>query len=79
MCRRDKALLGKLDTMRRSKERGSDVSVHSKSLSNKFIGQVEKIFKNLSNPMEWLSFLNNDLPILMDISQEVREVSIKGD
>jgi len=27
--------------------------------------------------MEWLSFLNNDLPILMDICEEVREASIQ--
>ncbi len=74
---RVRALLGKLDTMRRSQERGSDVSDHSKTLSNKFIGQVEKIFKNLPKPMEWLSFLNNDLPILMDISEEVKKVSIQ--
>ncbi len=74
---RVKALLGKLDTMRRSQERGSDVSGHSKTLSNKFIGQVEKIFKNLPKPMEWLSFLNNDLPLLIDICEEVREASMQ--
>jgi hypothetical protein len=26
--------------------------------------RVEKTFKNLPKPMDWLSFLNNDLPIL---------------
>ncbi len=72
---RVKALLGKLDSMRRSKERGYDITEDIKHTSNKFIGRVEKIFKNLPKSLEWLSFLNNDLPILMDICEEVREVS----
>jgi hypothetical protein len=29
--------------------------------------------------VEWLSFLNNDLPLLMDISEEVQKVSIQED
>ena len=73
---RIRALLGKLGTMRRSQEKGSDVSGHSKLLSNKSIGQVEKIFKNLPKPMEWLSFLNNDLPILMDFCEEVQRTEV---
>ena len=72
-----KTLLGKLDSVRRTQERGSSVSRQSKGLSNKFIGQVEKIFKNLPKPMEWLSFLNNDLPLLIDFCEEVQEVSIQ--
>ncbi len=73
---RVKTLLGKLDTIRRSKGRGSTFTYETGRLSNKFIGQVEKIFNNLPKPLEWLSFLNNDLPILMDISKEVQKVSI---
>jgi len=41
------------------------------------MGQVEKIFKNLPNPLEWRSFCNHDLPLLMDFCEEVREVSIQ--
>jgi hypothetical protein len=74
---RVKTLLGKLDSLSRTQERGSSVSRESKMLSNKFIGQVEKIFKNLPKPMEWLSFLNNDLPLLIDFCEEVQEVSIQ--
>jgi len=39
--------------------------------------RVDQIFKNLPKPVEWLSFYNNDLPILMDICKEVRKVSIQ--
>ncbi len=74
---RVKTLLRKLDSVRRTQERGSSVSRQSKGLSNKFIGQVEKIFKNLPKSMEWLSFLNNDLPLLIDFCEEVQEVSIQ--
>jgi hypothetical protein len=38
-------LLSKLDSIRRSKERGSLVSKAEKDLSHKFMGQVEYIFK----------------------------------
>lgn len=74
---RVKTLLGKLDLVRRSQERGSSVSKQSKSLSHKFMGQVEKIFKNLPKPLEWRSFYNNDLPIVIDFCEEVQEVSIQ--
>jgi len=63
--------------MRRSKERGYNVSKEIRQTSNKFVRRVEKIFDNLSKPLEWLSFLNNDLPILMDICEEVQKVSIQ--
>jgi len=43
---RVKALLGQLDSVRRSQVRGSEVSDHSKGLSRKFVGQVGKIFNN---------------------------------
>ena len=74
---RVKTLLGKFDSVRASKERGSTVSDHSEQLFNKFVEQLEKIFKNLPKPLEWRSFYNNDLPILMDIYEEVQEVPIQ--
>jgi hypothetical protein len=40
--------------------------------------RVDQIFKNLPKPVEWLSFLNNDLPLLMDICEEVQEASIQN-
>ena len=74
---RVKTLLGKLDSVRSSQERGSSVSSKSKVLFHKFMEQLERIFKNLPKPLEWRSFYNNDLPILMDICKEVQEVSIQ--
>jgi hypothetical protein len=44
---RVKKLLGKLHSIKNSQERGSRISVESKSLLNKFVQQVEGIFKNL--------------------------------
>jgi len=41
------------------------------------MGQVEKIFKNLPKPLEWRSFYDNDLPLLMDICKEVQDISIQ--
>ena len=70
-------LLGKLKSMGRSKERGYNVSKELRQPSNKFVRRVEKIFENLPKPLEWLSFLNRDLPLLIDFCEEVREVSIQ--
>jgi len=74
---RVKTLLGSLDSVRSSQERGSEVSTQSKALFHKFMEQVEQIFKNFPKPLEWRSFYNNDLPLLMDFCEEVREVSIQ--
>ncbi|MBC8392038.1 MAG: ParB/RepB/Spo0J family partition protein [Deltaproteobacteria bacterium] len=74
---RVKKLLGKLDSVRSSRERGSTVSSKSKVLFHKFVEQIEKVFKNLPKPLEWRSFFNHDLPLLMDFCEEVREVSIQ--
>ncbi len=46
-------------------------------LFNEFIKPVEKNFKNLPKPLEWQSFYVNDLPLLIDFCEEVREVSIQ--
>ncbi len=75
---RVKTLLGKLDSVRRSKERGFNVSEQIKCTSNKFVGRVGKIFANLPKPLEWLSFLNHDLPLLIDFCKEVQEASIQN-
>ena len=75
---RVKTLLGKLDSMRRSKERGFNVTNDIKQTSRKFAGRVAKIFKNLPKPLEWRSFYRHDLPILIDFCEEVRKASIQN-
>jgi len=70
---RVKALLGKLDSVRRSEEGGYEVSTQAKLTSHKFMGSVEEIFKNLPNPMKWQYFYLNALPLLMGFFKEVWE------
>jgi len=70
-------LLSKLDSIRRSRERGSVVLETEKDLSNKFIGQVESIFKNLPKPLKWQSFLMNDIILLTDIPSKVQKASVR--
>jgi len=72
---RVKTVLRKIDSARRSRERGFSPEKKTEEASNKFIRRVEKIFNNLPNPMDWLSFFKNDLPLLMDFCQEVRDLS----
>ena len=64
--------------MRRCKERGYRVKGKTRQTSNTYVGRVDKIFKNLPKPLEWLSFLHHSLPILMDISDEVRKLAIQN-
>ena len=64
-------LLGKLDCVRRSKELGYEGASEGKLTSNKFIGSVQEIFKNLPQPLKWLSFYLNDLPLLIDFCGSV--------
>ncbi len=70
---RVKTLLGKLDSVRRSKELGYGVATQARLTSHKFMGSVGKILKNLPKPLERRSFYNNDLSILVDFCEEVQE------
>jgi hypothetical protein len=74
---RMKTLLGKLDSVRSSQDRGSKVSSQSKKLFHKFMEQVGKIFKTLPKPLEWRSFYTNDLPLLLSTCKEVQDASIQ--
>jgi hypothetical protein len=74
---RVKTLLAKLDSVRSSQERGSEVSNASKPLFHKFVEQVDQIFKNLPKSLEWRSFYNHDLTLLVDICKEVQDISIQ--
>jgi hypothetical protein len=64
---RVRTLLTKLDSDRR---RGTD------HVSHKFMGQVESCFTQLPKRLEWRSFLENDLPLLTKLDEEVQAVAI---
>ncbi len=72
---RVKILLGKLHSIICNRRRGSKVSKEAELLYSKFTIQVEEIFENLPKSVEWRSFFLNDLPLAMDITEEVREAS----
>ena len=74
---RVRALLGRLHSASNSKERGSQVSQEGQSLLDKFIQQLEKAFKKLPKPLEWRSFYKNDLNLLVETPQEVRDLAIQ--
>jgi hypothetical protein len=67
-----KTLLGKLDSVRRRKELGYGVATQARLTSHKFMGSVEKIFKNLPKSLEWRSFYTHDLTLLVDICKDVQ-------
>ena len=70
---RVEALLGKLHSIANSKDRGSQVSQEGELLLDTFVQQVEKVFKKLPKPLEWRSFYNNDLNLIVDICMEVQD------
>jgi len=72
-----KTLLRKIDSVRRSRERGFNPAKETKKTSNKYVRRVGNIFNNLPKPSEWLSFFDHDFPLLMDFCEEVRDVSIQ--
>jgi len=74
---RVKTLLDKLDSARRSKDRGYEISDQATMTSHKFMGRVEQMLRNLPKPLEWRSFYNNDLPLLIAFCEEVREASVE--
>nr|MBC8394456.1 hypothetical protein [Deltaproteobacteria bacterium] len=53
------------------------VSKEAGLLFNKFVKQVDDIFKKLPMSLKWQSFYIHDIPLLMDICEEVRKVSIQ--
>ena len=70
-------LLSKLCSIRRNRECGSVVLEAENDLSNKYVGQIESIFKNLPKPLKWQSFLMHDLILLTDIPLTVQKASVK--
>jgi len=65
---RVKTLLTKLDSDRRN---------DTEHVTNKFVGNVERVFESLPRPVEWLPFFRHDLPLVTTITAEVREVATR--
>jgi len=77
LAHRVKALLDRLDSVRRSQQGGYEVTDTARGTSHKFVGRVQQIFKNMPNPLEWRSFYTHDLPLLLDICKDVQVVLIQ--
>ena len=56
-----KTLLGKIDSVRRRRERGFNPEKETRQTSRKFTGRVENSFNNLPEQLEWLTFYRHDL------------------
>lgn len=54
----------------------SDRRMETDYFSNKFIGKVKSIFSGLPKPKEWQSLLNNDLPLLTSIDEDVQQLAV---
>ena len=74
---RVKWLLGRLDAVRVSRDRGSEVSGAGERLFHKFMEQVAAIFDRLPRPVEWRSFYVNDLTLVTDLDEAVLEWAIE--
>ncbi|MBF0450157.1 MAG: ParB/RepB/Spo0J family partition protein [Candidatus Magnetomorum sp.] len=72
------ALLSKLHSVCVSQNRKSTISEKGLSLFNKFVKQVELIFKKLPKRLEWQSFYIHDLPLIIDICDDIRDISLKN-
>ena len=72
---RVKTLLARLDSVRSSQERGSEVSTQLKALFHKFVEQAEQIFKNLPKPLEWRSLRFN----LASVLSKSHKVMVQND
>jgi len=59
-------------------DRQSKVSEKSQLLLHKFVQQLEKIFKNLPKRLEWKSFYVNDFPLVREICEDIRKISLEN-
>jgi hypothetical protein len=45
---------------------------------HKFMNPVKKTFKNLPKRLEWNRFYVNDLPIIMEICEDIRQIFLEN-
>jgi len=60
------------ETVQKASIRRSIITKKVELLFNKFVQQLEETLKNLPKSLNWRAFYLNDLPVLMDISEDVQ-------
>jgi DNA modification methylase len=70
---RVKWLLGRLDAVEVSRDRGSEVNAKAMQLFNKFVEQLVSIFDSLPRSIDWRSFYRHDLPLVTSLDPAVSE------
>ena len=71
-------LLTKLHSVCVRQNRKSTISENALLQFNKFVKLVENIFKKLPKRLEWQSFYIHDLPLIIDICDDIRDISLKN-
>jgi ParB/RepB/Spo0J family partition protein len=71
-------LLSKMNAVINNQHKQSQISEDRLQQVHKFVNPVENIFKKLPKRLEWKSFLVHDLPLVMGICEDIREISLKN-
>jgi ParB/RepB/Spo0J family partition protein len=71
-------LLGKLNSLVNNQHKQSSISESRLQQVHKFMNPMKQIFKNLPKRLEWKSFYVNDLPIIVEICEDIRQISLEN-
>jgi hypothetical protein len=71
-------LLGKLNSVVNNQNKQSNISESRLQQVHKFMNPLKIIFINLPKRLEWKSFYVNELPIIMDICEDIRQISLEN-
>jgi len=76
--KRVNTLLSKLHSIHVRQNKQSILSEDEHILFSKFTKQVNKYFQMLPKRLEWISFYTNDLPLILEICDDIRDISLKN-
>ena len=71
-------LLGKLNSVVNNQNKQSTIFESRLQQVHKFMNPMKKIFKNHPKRLEWKCFYVNDLPIIMEICEDIRQISLEN-
>ncbi|MBF0453118.1 MAG: ParB/RepB/Spo0J family partition protein, partial [Candidatus Magnetomorum sp.] len=71
-------LLGKLNSVVNNQNKNATISDHRMQQVHKFMNPVQQIFKNLPKRLEWKNFYINDLPLILEICEDIRQISLEN-